>query len=80
MEQTSIQPETMPWIHRPTASPTAPITATAARRLRWSFSCSVAVGASNRFTREVTPANSAATKNTAISTRPPGISRNRLGR
>ena len=80
MEQTSIQPETMPWMHSPTARPTTPITATAVPRLRCSFSCRVAVGASNKFTRDVTPANNAATKNTAMRIRPPGISRNRLGR
>ena len=80
MEQMSIHPETMPWMERPTARPTAPMTATAWRRLRRSFSWRVAVGASKRFTRDVKPANSAATKNTIMMTVPPGMVLNRLGR
>lgn len=47
---------------------------------RWNSSWRVAVGASNRLTREVRAAKTTATKNTTRMTGPPGIPRITLGR
>ena len=56
------------------------MTATACSRERPSRSCSVAVGASKRLMRDVSPAERAATKNTAMITVPPGMVSKRFGR
>lgn len=80
MEQTSIHPDTMPWMLRLTARLKTPTASTAWVRLSFNFSWRVAAGASKRLIKEVKPANSAATKNTAMMTRPPGMAPKRFGR
>ena len=73
MEQMFIQGSTMGAMTSPTRMPAPPVMAAAAGRFRWNNSWRVAVGASNRLTREVRAAKITAAKKRIRISQPPGM-------